>query len=1462
MAPRGERAHIVNDPQADELATLLERTLALEESLRGECPASAIEEAKRGADLARARDYASRLQELARQHGVRSPRPAALARAESLIAWEPSSGAIEDHLERVRRFIASSEAAAAMRGGLAVAFSGVSLAATVDASSPAIKTVANSNPVGGVVAAVLAGRRARKGGRPLQKTFYVLKDLKGTLAPSTSTLVLGPPGSSKTSFLKLVAGRLRPSGDVRLAGTVTYNGIDVYGAARRPAAATNVERCGPGNRSSPSRSVGKARPFMPAKVATFVSQIDQHAPCLTVRETLRFAFETQAPDAARPRGGVRMPFQKLLANKVDAIMKVFGIDHVADTIVGDALRRGVSGGQRRRVTVAEMVMGAHRLICGDEITTGLDSQTAYELVHAIAAASKVFRKTSVLSLLQPPPEVFDCFDALVLLDSGRVIYHGPPEAATAYFGALGFVVPRRKDAADFLVEASSARAALDALAGEPADLAPDDWSRGERLAFERPLAYYAGLCARRKYREVRGDPAMYVSKVVSTTIVGFATGTVFRGVAYDDFATKYGLAFSAVVTIGLGGMSSIAGLIDRRATFYKQRDAFFFPTLAYTLAEICVDLPIVLVEALVYANAVYWFVGFTASAFPAFFLVVFLVSLSMRQLFATFAAVMPSAAAAQPAAGLTVVLCVLFSGFVIARDNIPVYWLFFYWFSPVAWGLRAVLVNEFRSSTYDKSTPDVLVKLGCDPEDTDGVCFLSQFDFQHNRAWVTLGVGVLAGYFLVFAVASTVALDTIRHGSAGAPSSGDDDDVDFAGDDDASNAGAAEPPPLLCTLPSPRRGSAAHKAAETRARNSSTVVPETVDAVASSLPFEPATLSFHDVHYFVPVPKSSDRAAPDRLELLDGVSAFCKPGDMTALMGSSGAGLCAGKTTLLDVLAGRKTGGWITGNISLNGRPKDQKLWVRVSGYVEQLDVHSPGATVAEAVDFSAQLRLPQSTAPKQRWKLIQGGSAYVRDILDLLELGPVARRLVGSIAEGGLSFEQRKRLTMAVEMAANPAVLFLDEPTSGLDSRAALVVIRAVANVAKTNRSVICTIHQPSAALFLAFDRLLLLKKGGKMVYFGELGEDCATLVSYLSDAATSLGAGLPPLAEGQNPATWMLTAAANEAEVLAALEGSAPTRNPLLGGGLEAPLLDGDAPPPDAEPGPSMATEFLILSKKMAITYWRSPAYNVARLMVSVIVSVFFGSCYTAKITDVNGALGRSGLLFVSTYFMGVIYMVTGMPLVAAERAAFYREQSSSMYRPLPYAMAYVLVEIPYLVVYSFIFCGVLFGIVDMYGGYEKFLWYVAIYMGYVSFMCFFGQFLVVALPDEASAQAIGPSVSSLFSLFSGFVIAPAKMPSFWMFMYWISPCHYFFEGLVVTQFHGVSEEVVVGAIPTPAGPVPVEVSLSTLLTGKGPFSKFNGEFLWEHRWTDLIFLFAMVAALRILSTFFLAFVKYKTV
>jgi ABC-type multidrug transport system ATPase subunit len=106
-----------------------------------------------------------------------------------------------------------------------------------------------------------------------------------------------------------------------------------------------------------------------------------------------------------------------------------------------------------------------------------------------------------------------------------------------------------------------------------------------------------------------------------------------------------------------------------------------------------------------------------------------------------------------------------------------------------------------------------------------------------------------------------------------------------------------------------------------------------------------------------------------------------------------------------------------------------------------------------------------------------------------MLELVPLSDTLVGTEANGGMSFEQKKRVSIGVELAANPAILFLDEPTTGLDSRAAQVVIRNIKRVAASGRSIVCTIHQPSTIIFSAFDALLLLQRGGQTVFFGNLG-------------------------------------------------------------------------------------------------------------------------------------------------------------------------------------------------------------------------------------------------------------------------------------------------------------------------------------------------------------------------------------
>ncbi|KAH7655219.1 Xenobiotic-transporting ATPase protein [Dioscorea alata] len=225
-------------------------------------------------------------------------------------------------------------------------------------------------------------------------------------------------------------------------------------------------------------------------------------------------------------------------------------------------------------------------------------------------------------------------------------------------------------------------------------------------------------------------------------------------------------------------------------------------------------------------------------------------------------------------------------------------------------------------------------------------------------------------------------------------------------------------------------------------------------------------------------------------------------------MGVSGAG----KTTLLDVLSGRKTSGVIEGDIRIGGYPKAQETFSRISGYCEQTDIHSPQITVEESVIFSAWLRLPKDIGSKTKYE-------FVNEVLETIELDDIKDTLVGRQGVDGLSTEQRKRLTIAVELVANPSILFMDEPTSGLDARSAAIVMRAVKNVAENGRTVVCTIHQPSIDIFEAFDELMLMKKGGELIYSGPLGQHSRRVIEYFERIP-----GVPKINDNYNPAAWML--------------------------------------------------------------------------------------------------------------------------------------------------------------------------------------------------------------------------------------------------------------------------------------------------------------------------------------------------
>jgi ATP-binding cassette subfamily G (WHITE) protein 2 (SNQ2) len=219
-------------------------------------------------------------------------------------------------------------------------------------------------------------------------------------------------------------------------------------------------------------------------------------------------------------------------------------------------------------------------------------------------------------------------------------------------------------------------------------------------------------------------------------------------------------------------------------------------------------------------------------------------------------------------------------------------------------------------------------------------------------------------------------------------------------------------------------------------------------------------------------------------------------------MGASGAG----KTTCLDVLTKRKNIGVVCGDILVDGRPTGSDF-ARSTAYAEQMDVHEGTATVREAMRFSAYLRQPFDVSKEDK-------NAYVEEIIEVLELHELADAIVHS-----LDAEARKRLTIGVELASKPGLLFLDEPTSGLDARSSWNLICVLRRLADQGQAILCTIHQPSSLLFESFDRLLLLENGGNTVYFGDIGLDSCVVREYFS----RYGAECP---RDANPAEYVLDA------------------------------------------------------------------------------------------------------------------------------------------------------------------------------------------------------------------------------------------------------------------------------------------------------------------------------------------------
>lgn len=293
--------------------------------------------------------------------------------------------------------------------------------------------------------------------------------------------------------------------------------------------------------------------------------------------------------------------------------------------------------------------------------------------------------------------------------------------------------------------------------------------------------------------------------------------------------------------------------------------------------------------------------------------------------------------------------------------------------------------------------------------------------------------------------------------------------------------------------------------------------------------------------------------------------------------------------------------GVITGSMLVNGATRDSSFQ-RQTGYVQQQDLHLHTSTVREALRFSALLRQPARYTRAEKL-------SYVDTVIDLLEMQEYSDAVIGVPGEG-LNVEQRKRLTIGVELAARPQLLlFLDEPTSGLDSQTSWSICNLMEKLTKSGNSVLCTIHQPSSMLFQRFDRLLLLAKGGRTVYFGEIGRNSGTLVDYF------VRNGGPELPAGANPAEYMLGVIGAAPGAHTDIDWPAVWRESpeyrgvqdelarLAAGGSKAEAAEGvNDPSAYEEFAAPFSVQWWQVTKRVFEQYWRTPSYIYSKALMTV--------------------------------------------------------------------------------------------------------------------------------------------------------------------------------------------------------------------------------------------------------------------
>lgn len=579
------------------------------------------------------------------------------------------------------------------------------------------------------------------------KDKNLLVSVDGAASAGDLVAIMGPSGSGKSTLLSVLAHRpFAPKFSVQ--GQTYIN---------RAEASTTAFR----------------------RASCFVEQEDSLIGSLTARETLDFAAKLGLPSSVS-RGERK--------DRVDGLLAAFGLIRSADTIIGTAVRKGLSGGEKRRVGVASQLITCPKILFLDEPTSGLDSVASFEVMSYLRDVAKKNKIIVIASIHQPSTRTFNLFDKAILLSQGKVCFGGPLSIIGQYLQGIGHPMPVHINPAEYMLDLVNVDFASDEVEAEHRlSQIVELWSEPARRPLESqnlaasfdPTAHSISLppltkrsqllipitLLHRNWIKSYRDVLMYGIRIAMYLGLAIMMGTVWLRLKSDQ---EYIQPYINAIFFGSAFMSFMAvayvpAYLEDRSTFIKERANGLYGATSFVVANFLIGLPWLFLISMLFSIIAYWLCNFrpNASAFFTFVMWLFLDLVAAESLVVLMASVFPIFVVALALTAFANGLWMSVGGFLVNPTVLNVFWK--YWARYIdfqSYVFQGMMVNEFSERVFDCSSAPSGSPAPCtcmypsrlqDQCQIEGGAILESYGYGQGRTglWVGILLCIVLGYRLL-----------------------------------------------------------------------------------------------------------------------------------------------------------------------------------------------------------------------------------------------------------------------------------------------------------------------------------------------------------------------------------------------------------------------------------------------------------------------------------------------------------------------------------------------------------------------------------------------------------------------------------------------------------------------------------------------------------------------------------------